>query len=335
MDGSLNVTVLELPIYITYLKIILLSAALPVILIPAILIMCVITKDKELQKDQHKQNIFLINLLVTDVMFVLVKTIVSGSLMIGHLLGLRINADCAVISLLTTITTVSNKLMYLPLITDCLLRIAFPFDYKHVMTTKAVTIALSSFWLFTLFISFFTSAIDESRMYVPSIGGCLGVDNSLLRGLTLAVPLVLSALLTVATSVYFYYKIVKSERFFHSIHRNNEEKQKAIRIGRVLDSVHGQLKHILSVFALGGVDAVLNFSIPLLFMAMRFFFPTMDDQLVAKAYTHQIFFLIQFCQALSHSLVYALCTKKIRKAIENCLNTHLFTKHSKVITFNK
>ena len=330
MDESLNGTVLELPLYITYLKMVTLSVALPSTLIPAMLIMCVITKDKELQKDRHKTNMFLINLLASDVIYALVKTIVSEGLMIGHLLDLKIYASCTVISSLIITAALANKLMYIPVITDCLLRIAFPFDYKRVMTTKAVTITISSCWLLALFLSVITSTSRES-MYLPSVGDCLGIDNNPLSRLTLAVPLVLSASLTTVTSIYFYYKIIKSEKFFHSIQRNNEEREKAIRIGRVLDSLHGHLKHILSVFALGGVDAVLNLIIPLLYIATRLFFPHMDDQLAVKVYIQLIVYMIQFCQSLSHSLTYGFCSKKIRSATGNFLKVHLFTKRSKVI----
>ena len=211
MDESLNGTVLELPLYITYLKMVTMSVALPGILIPATLIMCVITKNKELHNDRQKTNMFLINLLASDVIFALVKTIVFEGLMIGHLLDLKIYVSCAVISSLIITVALANKLMYLPVITNCLLRIAFPFNYKCVMTTKAVTITISS--------------CCRESMYLPSVGDCLGIDDNPLPRLTLAVPLVLSASLTTVTGIYFYYKIIRSEKFFHGIQRNNEDKR--------------------------------------------------------------------------------------------------------------
>ena len=313
MDESFNGTALELPLFIAYVKMSLLTVALPGVLIPAVLVMCIVVRSKELKEEQPNHRVFLINLLITDVIFILAKVTSNGVLMILHLFGVTININCTAITILTFAPTFATKMMFLPLIIDRFINIAFPLDYKRVMTAKVVKITISGLWLLIVCQSIAISTV-HTFLYLPSLGDCVATDSKILLQLTTAVPLILSVSFIVFTSVYFYLKIKRSRNFFHQVQQAGQEGS-ATKHGRILEMLQEQLKPALSVFFLGGIDAALNLLIPVLFTTLRVNLFD-EDPLVVAIYGLQLGVLpVQLCQSMSHSLAYGLYAKKIRNKI--------------------
>jgi len=302
-------------------------------LIPAILIICAIAKSKELQKEQQNHRTFLINLLVSDVMFVLVKTTISGTLMILYLLNVTIYINCTAIITITLASSYATKMMFLPLIIDRFINIAFPFDYKRVMTTKVVSIIIGSLWLTALCHSIVISTI-HTLLYLPSLGDCIMTNTKILLRLTTAGPLILSALFIFFTSVYFYLKIKKSNRLFRQVQQIGHE-ENATKHGRMLEMLKEQLKPVLSVFFLGGIDTALNLLLPVLFTIMRAYLSG-KDPIIITIYTVQLGVLaVQLCQSLSHFLVYGLYSKQIRKIFWDYCKYKFSTRHSRLTALNR
>ena len=333
MDDSLNGTDLELPLYITYVKMILFSVALPGILTPTVLIICIIAKSKELQKEQQNHRAFLINLLVSDVIFVIAKSTINGILIILYLLDVTVYINCTAITILTLAPTFATKMMFLPLIIDRFINIAFPFDYKRVMTAKAVNVIIGSLWLLTLCHSIIISTI-HTLLYLPSLGDCIATDSKILLRLTTAGPLVFSALFIISTSVYFYLKIKRSKRYFHQVQQTGQERN-STKHGRILEMLQEQLKPAISVFFLGGFDAALNLLLPVLFTIMRTYLSDKDPRIIT-IYTLQLGVLpVQLCQSLSHSLAYGIYSKQIRKLLCDYCKDKVSTRRSKVTVLKR
>lgn len=119
----------------------------PIVSIPALFIIYVILKNEKLQT---KNNAFLINLLVSDIILVFSNLIVKSTLIIMHLFGMNIGVNCVFMRLLNLVTGLGNKMCFVPVVVDRLLYIALPFSYKKIMTNKMVIITVSVLWLVTV-----------------------------------------------------------------------------------------------------------------------------------------------------------------------------------------
>ena len=310
--------------YATYFKMSVLFLGTPIIIIPALLVIYIIMKNKKLQT---KRNFFLINLLITDIVLVFSNCLISGTLMILYLLDVDIEPNCTVIFMLRIIPALANKLCFLPVIVDRLLYIAFPFDYKRIMTNKVVAITIITFWLATVCI-IIPIATNLTLLYLPPIGDCINVDNSILLRLVLVGPQLVTVLAIIITSIYFRYRVVKSKKFFERTHRNAVERRKAISAGTLLDKLRKELRPTISVLIMGGVDAMFNLLTPVIWAATRLVF---TDPHIRRLNTQLIILIPQLCQSLSHSLTYGIYNKEIRKQI-NKFRKNIFLKHSKIIT---
>ena len=324
-NESLSENDLVLSPHVTYLTTLMLLLGTPMVTIPAVFVIHVIMKYEKLQT---KNNIFLINLLVSDIILVLTKLAVRGTLITVYLCGADIDASCLFIGLLNAITGFAVKLSFLPVVIDRLLYVAFPFSYKRIVTNKVVTITISAIWLAALSLSLITK-VNQTLLYQPSLGECLIIDVQIP-----GFPIIqlMTVLVIIMTSVYFWYKIYKSNKFFDNLHTTAAQRKKAITIGKLLEKLQKQLKPTISVLIVGGIDGLLNLFVPLIWIGGQFIFT--QDPLVRQAYTRMLIFLVQICQSSSHPLTYGVYTKDIREYLCK-LKDHYFPKHSKVIVINK
>ena len=130
------------------------------------------------------------------------------------------------------------------------------------------------------------------------------------------------------TCIYLRHKIIHSNRFFKSVKRNTTEKQKAAKVGRLIEILEEQLKPTLSVFIAGGIDAMFNiFLIIIILLGSIFGFETLIQNNVTLA--------IRLCQYCSHAVVYALRDKYIGKEIKDLYAKIKGPKKSKVIMLNR
>ena len=148
MNGSFTTTYQQLSPYATYFKMSILFLGTPIVIIIASLIIYIIMKNERLQT---KNNYFLMNLLVSDILLVFTNCSINGMLIIMYLFDVDIDVNCIMIVTLTLIPALANKLCFLPVVIDRLLFVALPFDYKLVVTNKLVVITISTLWLVAVF----------------------------------------------------------------------------------------------------------------------------------------------------------------------------------------
>ena len=69
------------------------SMSIPVVIVPSLLAIAIIVKNKRLQTNN---NIFLINLLFTDISFALALCCYNDLLTVLYLLGVNVDVDCRI-----------------------------------------------------------------------------------------------------------------------------------------------------------------------------------------------------------------------------------------------
>ena len=298
--------------------------------VPALMVIRIILKNAVLQT---RNNIFLANLLVADVCTALFRWLLNTTLMILYLLGFNIKINNCTIYLVPTMGLVmATKLMFLPLSIDRFIHVAFPFSYKSIITTKVIATIISSLWLLSMFVSTIL-LVNRPTRYFPPLGACKPESTNVLLRLFLVGPMIVSIVLITVTSIYLRHRIIKSNKFFHSVKRSATEEQKSIKAGRLVEILQEQIKPTLSVFIAGGVDGTLN----ILFVII-FIMASSDASSMASLYVVQFILMsVQLCQSLSHILSYGLYNKKIRKRLLDnyCSSKYCSTTQSKVVNLNR
>ena len=329
MNGSFIENDQQLSPYAIYFNMTVLILGTPTVILAALLMIYIIMKKKRLQT---KNNIFLINLFISDILLVFTHCSINGTLILLCLFAVDVDVDCAAIIIPTLIPALANKLCFLPVVFDRLLFIALPFDYKRVVTNNVVIITICTIWLLVVFLTV-VIVISTTTTYLPPLGYCIATGNTLLLRISTAVPQLATVLGVIITSIYFRYKIFKSNKFFkENTYTNTVERRKAISAGLLLDTLWKELKPTLSVLIMGGVDGFFNSLVPIIWLGGRLVF--IEDPHLRKVYTKVIIILVQFCQSLSHSLTYGIHNRDIRKQLRE-YKKKIFIKRSKVIDLRR
>ena len=308
-----------------------LSVLVPSVTIPAVMVIRIILKNAALKT---KNNIFLVNLLIADVCIALFRWLFNTTVMIPYLLGFNITINCTTYLVPTLSLVMATKLMFVPLSVDRFIHVAFPFSYKSIMRTKVIAITISSLWLLSIFVPTISVVNHTPTTYIPSLGACRPNSINPLFQFFLAGPVFISTVLITITCVYLRYRIIKSNKVFHSVKRSAAEEQKSIKVGRLVEILQEQIKPTLSVFIAGGVDGMLNMIHALIYIVASFNFFSSTETLYIIQF---ILVPIQLCQSLSHVLSYGLYNKKIReRLLDNyCSRKCCRSTRSKVVILNR
>ena len=138
---------------------------------------------------------------------------------------------------------------------------------------------------------------------------------------------VTSITIITGTCIYLRYKIIHSKQFFKSVKRNTAEKQKEVKVGRLMEVLQEQVKPTFSVFIAGGIDAVFNG----LSMVIMFLVGMLGSDFAIQDH---VVLAMNLCQYCSHAVVYGLRDKDIRKEIMDTYKKIMGPKKSKVIRLN-
>ena len=307
-DNVVDQTTTVLPEYLSYLMLFVVLMSIPVVIIPALSAIVIIVKNKKLQTNN---NIFLINLLLTDVGIAVVIWCTKGLLILLYLLGVNGDIDCRIILIPTILFVIANKVMFLPMCVDRFIHIAFPFSYKRIVTTKAIMATIVILWI-AVIVTSISLYINEpyAYEYIPSLGLCIPKEPNILQLLILLLYFFIPIVLITMTSIYLRHRIIKSKNFFHSVKRSTAQERKSNKAGKLAEILQEQVKPTLAVFRVGGIDAVLDILIALLYSVV-----SLINSTGSIVTTQFIGIPIQYIQSANHSLVYNC---DIREKIIGC-----------------
>ena len=298
--------------------------SIPVVIVPAVSAIVIILKDKKLRTNN---NIFLINLLLTDVGFAALLWCTNGLLTVLHLLGVHVDADCNLVLIPVRILVIANKLMFIPTCVERFIHIALPFSYKRIVTTKAIMTTIITLWMVAIVVTTFIF-INDPFEYIPSLGVCKPTQADIPGLLILLVCFFTPIVLITLTSIYLRQRIIKSNKFFHSVKRNAAQERKSQKAGRLAEILEEQVKPTLAVFRVGGIDAVLDILTTMVAVVASFISPSSTMAFIISAQFTAI--LIQYIQSANHSLVYNC---DIREKMIGCIRMR--NRRSKVIVLHR
>ena len=315
----------EVPEYVSYVMLCVLLLSIPVVIVPASLAIVIIVKNKELQTNN---NIFLINLLLTDIGFAVALWCTNGLLTVLYLLDVSLDPDCNLVPIPVMILVIANKLMFIPTCVDRFIHIAVPFSYRRIVTAKAIMITIITLWIVAIVISVSLYINEPALDYIPSLGVCQPTQTNIPGLLILLLCFLIPIVLITITSIYLRQRIIKSNNFFHSVKRNAAQHRKSNKAGRLAEILQEQVKPTLAVFRVGGIDAVLDILIVLISVVASSLSPSSTAAFIVTTQFAGIF--IQYLQSANHALVY---NTDIREKMIGCIRMR--NKHSKVILLHR
>ena len=323
-DNVVNQTVAEVPEYLSYVLLCLMSMSIPVVIVPAVWAILIIVKNKKLQTNN---NIFLINLLLADVGAVVVLWCTDGLFTLLYLLGVNVDVNCRMKVIPIMIFVIATKLMFIPMCVDRFIHIAVPFSYKRIITTKAIMATIITLWMVAI-VTATLLYINEPFEYIPSVGSCKPTQTNIPLLLVLLLCYFIPILLITVTSIYLRYRIIKSKNFFHSVKRSAAQERKSNKAGRLAEILQEQVTPTLAVFRVGGIDAVLDILAALIASVASLLSPSSTTAFIIIAPLMTL--VILYLQSANHSVVYNI---DIREKMIDCIRVG--KKRSKVIVLHR
>jgi len=329
-NGSSDDILSDVPLFATYLKMILLLLAIPTIVAPASLIIHVIWKNERLHT---KYYFFVVNLLVTDIATIgrYAYEILS---MILYLFDVTVEHN-DIFFVILTIPRVMTRYAFILLAIDRVIGVGFPYRHRKIMTKRIIYILITSAWLLAAIIAFsirFTSSLYFARPFGNYI-----IMPGPMASLLLIGPVLVSAIMIAGSNGYLYYSTVQSNIKLRQNKRlAGGDQNKINRLQRLLNALQMQAKPTASALILGGTDFAINILKAIIFAVVNTSVPLSSG--ITYVYYFQMDYLIEWGQVMSHSFVYGVYMKEVRRYLHKYRfyqRLHrLFSKKNRVVPQN-
>jgi len=191
------------------------------------------------------------------------------------------------------------------------------------MTKKKIIALIVALWGFAVVTSFLVT-MNNRPICIPSLAACTVTNVPPVAYLALLLPEVSTFMLILFVSLYLQYKIRKSNRFIHGIQKNALDREKAVRVGRLVEVLREQVKPMLSVLITGGIDGLFDLLLITVILILALGSPTTQFFVSEIADVSLL-----YCQLLSHLLCFGLFNKEIQEKILTC-----YPKQSQVVVLN-
>ena len=321
---------MEVPLVVSYLKMIALLLAPFVVGIPTGLVIRVIAVEKQLHT---KYYFFLVNLLVTDFFGLVATNLVQFIALIIYVSGINFKLSCIFLHIFDA-SSLASQLLFITLGIDRFVAIASPYHHKKIMTNKVVITTVAVVWGLAILI---TSVLifQVPYVHVYPFARCYGLNYFPLVYLFKGFIMAFSAVLIVAINVYLYYKVLQSnKRLEENMRLDGESSATTRRHAASRKNLRQHIKPTVSVLLLGGIDGLINLLVPMLQILFRFIFG--NNSITRVCAVEFVIYPLQWVQLLSHPLVYGVYMTKIRQRIFDFeLYYRIFSRRSKVIVLNQ
>ena len=200
---------LEIPLFVTYLNMVIIPMVVLIVMTPAVMVICVICTTKELHT---KYFFFVANLLVTNIFNIIVESVLQYVIMVLYLCGLDSDSTGVIIKRfilpLHTILRFMTILLLITLAVNRVVIIASPYRHRYIMTKKVVAGILAAMWGLSAILT-----VTIIIVVPVHIGWPLAVIDFqyTVRPFFLFARLT-SAIFIIATNVYLFYKVTESNR---------------------------------------------------------------------------------------------------------------------------
>ena len=303
-----------LPEYLAYL-----SLGFKVIMTMMIFLMAgwVIVTIKTTRRLHKPHNIFVANLMITDMILALVNCVMSGIMTVGHIIETGDFITCNVYKFLVHPVLVIH-FIFLMISVDKVMAIKFPLKYRKIMTVYVVTIIIAAVWIFSALISLHNLFSNGDSNKVEKFGTCKIGSAFIETILTYALPIFTESVVTISLNIFLAFKAYQVQKQIQKENRLSgfDTQVEALRQKESKISRHKKPLVTLLVIVLGSSFISLLFLI--MYISSKFYvnslvYNDIIDYIINPNIPYIIF--------LPHPFAYGLYFKQIRKPMMKFLKS--------------
>ncbi|XP_065886668.1 trace amine-associated receptor 8c-like [Dysidea avara] len=303
----------HLPGYFAYLSLGFKLISTLIIVLMAGWVFMTIKTTKKLHKPH---NIWVANLMATDVITVMVTTIQTSAMMIGFATGVGDFIPCHVFKFLLFPVVVLNA-TYLIISVDKVVAITFPFKHRRMMTPRAIAGIIAVTWLLPMLLFVHTLFNADGFIKVAQYGTCISTGSAFVEALfTYMLPIFTAAFLSLVLNIhlsmkaYRIHKQIESETSLRGFTNDLEAlKTKQATIKKNLKPVTTLLVVVLGSTAIGLLTPLLYIPVSVLAQGSVY------NEVVRLVIGPNVGYIV----LLLHPLVYGLYFKQVREPMMKLL----------------
>ena len=310
---------IHLPAWLAYLSLGFKVISTVIIVLMAGWVLITIKTTKHLQKIH---NIYVANLMATDILCALTILLVTSTMMIGSFTGMGDFIGCNVFKFLLFPVTVIN-FTFLTISVDKVIGITFPLRYRQIMKPRVVFGIIITKWALAVMLFIPNLFNPKNFMKVAQYGTCLTNDGSVLETLiAFSLPIFLACLLTVILNIYLtvkayqIHKKIQEESKLYGGHSRDNNQLKALKKKHATIKKHRKPLITLLVVVLGSTSVGLLS--PLLFISTTLLDSPPIYELVMR---YVVIPNIGILSLPLHAFVYGLYFKQIREPMMRLLKS--------------
>ena len=300
----------EVPMFVTYLNMVVILMVTTVIIYPAVIVINIIWKTRELHT---KYFFFVANLLTTDIIAILTRSTMQYLIMILYLLGLNTESVFIVLKLLVfpmhRLIQLMAIMLPITLAIERMIVINFPYRHRSIMTTKTAIGILAMMWSLLFILTIIITFVVPVDIVWPL--ALINYHSNIIPFFVL--PRLTSAAFIVAANVFLQYKVIMSNRKAKENERLGNEEEKQFQ--KLVQLLRAQVKPTITLLLVGGIDVLGNILISLMYPIIGF-----SVQSSMAVYLEQfLMYPMTTSLLVAHPLVYGLYMRKIRDRLPRCM----------------
>jgi len=329
-NGS-DASIIEVPLFVTYLKMLLVLVMSVLIITPAVIVIRVIRKTDALHTNYY---FFVANLLVTDIVQAVIRLITENLIMIIYLLDINTDTAGEVVFWLNVplsrIFFLLTNFLFVTLAMERVIVIGYPYRHRSIMTTKVVCGMIVTIWVVSVILAVVVIATSPYSVQWPF--GTIVAERSLIRAIILLPLRIASAAFIIASNIFLFYKVHQSnKKAEENMRMGSSGEEETKRLNKLVQMLRLQTKTAISLLMLGGIEGISNVLVPVMHMLFK------RLGLTGELYATQFLsYIMHGCIRLSHSLIYGFYMKQIRERLPKCniQPCPQFPRRSRVVTLN-
>ena len=301
----------NLPGYFPYLSLVFKWITTLIILMMAGWVVFTIKTTRKLHKPH---NIFVANLMITDIISVVLTTVQASIMMIGYATGLGDFINCRVyIFLLFPILVMYCT--YLMISVNQVIAIALPYRYKKIMKCHTIAGVIAVGWLVPIFFYlhvFFNTDYVKSAQY----GYCLENNSFILLFVTFLLPVFALSLIVLVLNVYLSFKAYQVQGKIRAESRLSGARSNEVnKLKKKQATIKTHLKPMITLLVVVLGSSSFGLLFPIFFVSARILEVPEIEEMMTNMVASNIGYLV----FLVHPFVYGLYYKQIREPMMKVL----------------
>ena len=310
---------IHLPTWLAYLSLGFKVISTVIIVLMAGWVLITIKTTKSLQKIH---NVYVANLMATEILCALITLLLTGIMMIGNFTGMGDFIGCNVFKFLLFPVAIINFTL-LMISVDKVIAITFPLRYRQIMTPRVVFGIIITKWALAVMLFSHNLFNPKGFTKMAKYGTCRTNDGSLLEAfMTYLFPMFMACLLTVILNIYLtikayrIHKQIQEESRLSGGHTRNNNQLKALKKKSATIKKHRKPLITLLVVVLGSTSIGILF--PLLYIpTILLDSPAVYEQVMRYVVAPNVGFIA----LLFYPFVYGLYFKQIRQPMMRLLKS--------------